>query len=513
MRAYELHACAKQIQRSHGRSAVAAAAYRAGACLEDERTGLIHDYRRKQGVELTRLYAPEGAADFTRDRGALWNAAEWKENRSNSCTARELEVGFPAEFNAMQRREAGDALARELMRRYGCAVDIAYHRPDRQGDERNHHAHILFTTRALDGSAKDGWAKKKYRDFNNDKVTVDGEATTRGKQEILSLRAFIADEMNRIAARDALKVKTEHLSFEARGIAREPTQKLGPAASQMERRGEETERGDINREIAASNDNRQKLIAEKTAIEAELARIERELGEEEERERIDAQRRAEIKRQEEQARLLQKSRMEQARHARRAVFHSRYLAAQSERQRKEDEARRALEREQQSRDGAHIQAFEQERARLQDRLAKQGFVKTMRDITGITARDRAAMEAAESALALLRQKQAEELAVLRAAQDRERENLERDWQKKRAALEAELAREAKARRIAEAPDTPSSLENLRARYERAEAGPPPSHQERIEAFKKAMKDKRAGLDRGQEPERKPDKSPGPDRER
>lgn len=271
MRQHELHAHAKQVKRSSGRSSVAAAAYRAAERLEDERTGEIHDYTRKMGVEHTRIYTPQDAPSWARDRARLWNGAEVKENRDNSTTAHELELGFPSEFNPMQRREAGDLIARELVRRYGCAVDIAYHQPSRDGDQRNHHAHILFTTRAFDATRPDGWARTKYRDLAHDlkdKKTgekyrdTDGKATTRGKLEIADLRAFTAQEMNRIAERDRLEVRTQHLSFEKRGVDREPTQKMGPHASRMERRGEESERGDINRDIVAANDNRDRLYSE-----------------------------------------------------------------------------------------------------------------------------------------------------------------------------------------------------------------------------------------------------------
>ena len=255
MRTNELHASAKQIGRSSGRSSVAAAAYRSGELLHDERTGLTHDYRQKGGVEYSRVYTPYNAPEELRDREKLWNAVEKKENRKNSTTAHELEIAFPHEFNAMQRREAGDSISRELMNRYNCAVDIALHHPNKEGDERNFHAHILFTTRGFDESTKDGWSKNKFRDLAADKIMVDGENTTRGKEEVKALRKFTADEMNRIAERDKLEVKTEHLSFEARGIEKEPTKKMGVSATQAERRGVKTDRGDLNREIKASNDN------------------------------------------------------------------------------------------------------------------------------------------------------------------------------------------------------------------------------------------------------------------
>jgi len=255
MRTNELHATAKQVGRSSGRSSVAAAAYRSATLMVDERTGLVHDYTKKSGVEYSRVYTPYNAPEDLRDRATLWNAVEKKENRRNSTTAHELEIAFPHEFNALQRREAGDAISRELMNRYNCAVDIAYHQPNARGDQRNFHAHILFTTRGFDEGSSDGWSKNKFRDLAADKITIDGENTTRGKEEVKSLRAFTAQEMNRIAERDNLGVKTEHLSFEARGIDKEPTKKMGWLATKLERQGEKTERGDLNRSIKASNDN------------------------------------------------------------------------------------------------------------------------------------------------------------------------------------------------------------------------------------------------------------------
>ncbi|MBH1620936.1 MobA/MobL family protein, partial [Stenotrophomonas maltophilia] len=48
MAIFHLHA--QVVQRSQGRSSVAAAAYRLGVALEDPRTGITHDFSRKGGV-------------------------------------------------------------------------------------------------------------------------------------------------------------------------------------------------------------------------------------------------------------------------------------------------------------------------------------------------------------------------------------------------------------------------------------------------------------------------------
>ena len=58
MRTYELHASVKQISRSAGRSSVGAAAYRSATRLVDERTGIIHDFRPKGGVEYSEIHLP-----------------------------------------------------------------------------------------------------------------------------------------------------------------------------------------------------------------------------------------------------------------------------------------------------------------------------------------------------------------------------------------------------------------------------------------------------------------------
>ena len=75
------HLSVKTIKRSAGRSATAAAAYRAGELIACAREGRVHDYTRKLGVEDSFILAPDGAPDWAQDRQALWNAAEARETR------------------------------------------------------------------------------------------------------------------------------------------------------------------------------------------------------------------------------------------------------------------------------------------------------------------------------------------------------------------------------------------------------------------------------------------------
>ena len=129
-------------------------AYRAGERLTNKRDGVTHDYTAKQGVEHAEIVLPEGVnADWARDRSELWNAAEFAEKRKDARVAREFEVALPHELSAEERLEATREMAQELADRYGAAVDFAIHAPHEASDVRNHHAHILMTTRQVGEAA------------------------------------------------------------------------------------------------------------------------------------------------------------------------------------------------------------------------------------------------------------------------------------------------------------------------------------------------------------------------
>lgn len=144
----------KAISRSSGRSATASAAYRTAEQVTDERSDLIHDYTRKGGVEHVSIHAPAGAPVMT--TGELWNKAEAAEKRKDSVVARELLIALPHELNAAQRIALAERIAQGLVERYGVAAQVAVHAPGADGDKRNHHAHIMFTTRRMDASGKLG---------------------------------------------------------------------------------------------------------------------------------------------------------------------------------------------------------------------------------------------------------------------------------------------------------------------------------------------------------------------
>jgi hypothetical protein len=268
------HLSVKTISRSAGRSATAAIAYRAGERVMDERTGLVHDYTRRRGIEHTEIFLPENSPAWATDRAQLWNAAELAETRKNSTVAREFEVAIPAELNQAQRLELVREFALDLVQRHGMAVDIAIHAPGRDGDNRNHHAHILCSTRRL---TPEGF-KDKTRELDDQKSGEVGNwrerwanlsnrhLETAGRQERIDHRSLGVQRAAAIERGD-----TE----QAIKLDRVPTIHLGPNVVQMERRGVVTERGDHGRETAKHNAQIINLVEARKRVEAERAEHER----------------------------------------------------------------------------------------------------------------------------------------------------------------------------------------------------------------------------------------------
>ena len=141
------HLSIKPIQRSKGRSATASAAYRSGERITDQRTGERHDYSKRHGVEISQIITPDGSEIARAD---LWNLAEAAEKRKDSTTAREYEIALPSELDPEQRKELAFEFGRLIVARHGVAVDVVIHAPTEKGDQRNHHAHIMATTRKLE---------------------------------------------------------------------------------------------------------------------------------------------------------------------------------------------------------------------------------------------------------------------------------------------------------------------------------------------------------------------------
>jgi len=229
------HLAVKVVSRSTGRSVVAAAAYRAGAALTDERQGLTPDYSRRGDVRETIILAPENAPAWARDRQALWTAVDAAEKRKDAQTAREVEVALPRELTVPQQRDLLRTFVQTAFVARGMVADVAIHEGHRPA-EPNPHAHILLTTRTL---TPDGFGPKN-RDWN-------------AKDLLVSWRHQWEVDCNKALAAQGHTARIDARSLADQGLDRRPTVHEGPAVRQMERRGHPTERGAWNRVVAEYN--------------------------------------------------------------------------------------------------------------------------------------------------------------------------------------------------------------------------------------------------------------------
>ena len=217
------HLSVKPICRSAGRSATAAAAYRAACLMVDERTGLKYDYRRKGGVLSSDIVLPIDAPAWATNRSALWNAAESAEKRKDACVAREFEVALPWELSRTARRNLVLTFAKRMADEEGCAVDASIHAPDDEGDDRNEHAHILRTTRKI-GEAGLG-----------EKLETE-KAGRKRKDDLEKVRELWEKLANAALENAGHQTRIDRRTLEAQGIDREPSRHLGPAATGFERK-------------------------------------------------------------------------------------------------------------------------------------------------------------------------------------------------------------------------------------------------------------------------------------
>ena len=254
------HCSIKIVSRGKGKSAVAAAAYRSGEKLTNEWDGLTHDYTKKGGVVHSEILLPAHAPPAFSDRSTLWNSVELSEKSNNAQLAREVEIALPVELS----REEQTRLVREYCSSQfvskGMIADFNLH--DTGGG--NPHAHILLTMRPLDENG--AWlpkSKKEYvLDENGEKIRLpSGRYKTRkvdlvdwnNRENAEVWRRAWADLANEFLAQNNCPERIDHRSYERQGIEQIPTVHVGVSATQMEKKGIVTERGELNRNINAAN--------------------------------------------------------------------------------------------------------------------------------------------------------------------------------------------------------------------------------------------------------------------
>ncbi len=264
--------------RGHGQSAVAGAAYRLGIRLVDRRTGIIHDYsRREAGDEIVRTVtvAPPGAPGWATDPDYLWNEVESTEKRKDAQLARDFRIPIPIGLTDRQAGDLAEDMARYISTVLQTPVSMGLHRDNRRdvvgelkGDaQMGFHAHLYFPTRKIQCWTGEGPPPDRLT-FGEKFTELAYKRTSGPVVEMLNQRwAEIANEH---LAGAGLAPDRDHRSYARLGIDKKREPKVSQAAAAKERRGFFTEEGDAIRQIRT----RPPLITDldKPAVELVAAR-------------------------------------------------------------------------------------------------------------------------------------------------------------------------------------------------------------------------------------------------
>jgi hypothetical protein len=251
--------------RSLGRNApaVSGAAYISASKLYSEFKGQTVNFQSKQHELVhSEILLPKNAPKKFADRQTLWNSVDMNEKQIPAQVSRRIVMALPRELPM----EQNIAMVREYCQKNfvdrGMCCDFAIHDPDPPG--HNPHAHVMLTMRSLDENGK--WLPKCRKvydlDENGERIRL---PSGRWKSHRENLNDW-NDKDNAELWRESWEAiqnsylerndRTERVSLKSlveQGIERQPTVHMGPAATAMERKGIETNIGNLNREIREAN--------------------------------------------------------------------------------------------------------------------------------------------------------------------------------------------------------------------------------------------------------------------
>ena len=286
------------VQRSQRQSAVAAAAYQSGEKLFCEYDQQVKHYPEKRGIVHNEILLPANAPLEYTDRNTLWNAAEAVEKQWNSQLARRWVLSIPREIPPDQYAALVRDFCRQQFVSKGMCVDFAIHD---KGDG-NPHAHVMLTMRAMDERGK--WLPKSRKvyelDKNGERIKLPSGRWKSHKEDTVDWNDRKYCEIwrheweviqNRYLEANDRPERVDLRSYARQGLDIVPTVHEGAAVRQMEKRGIQTNIGNLNREIRAANrlmksirqliqnlkgwitelgEKRKELLAQKAAEEATL---------------------------------------------------------------------------------------------------------------------------------------------------------------------------------------------------------------------------------------------------
>ncbi|MEL6362428.1 MAG: MobA/MobL family protein [Pseudomonadota bacterium] len=382
------------------------------------------------------------APDWMKDRAKLWNAVEVVERRKDAQLAREIQLSLPHELDAQQNQNMVLSFIQSHFVDRGMIADAAIHAPDRQGDQRNIHAHVMLTMRDLTG---DGFGKKN-RQWNT-------------PEQLTEWRKSWADHQNEVFRELGMEQRVDHRSYADQGVDREPMQHLGTVANDMERKGKNSRVGDENRV-------RQQRNSERAALAQEAAQTARTLA-------------------------AEQAKQEEITNTQKAALQSHLMHDDIEMGRRHNLQTARLDADLAKRNDERRHQLEAEQQRLEQQLASDGWRKLMRDLLGKTRRDTEELETTRLNLENMRMREAQERQALQAQQEAEKHSRSQDDQQRKQAydLKLEQERQAALKQATQAdkpnPQPTPATDRLKASWERTGAPEQDNRAPGVQDFHKA----------------------------
>ena len=243
--------------RATGANAVASAAYQSGERLYDEHDHETKSYSEKRGIEYTEIMLPENAPEEFEDRNTLWNSVEDVEKQYNAQLARKIVAALPREIPREDQIALVQSFCQENFVDHGMCADVAIH----DNLDGNPHVHIMLTMRPLDENGK--WLPKSRKvyelDEDGNKIKLPSGNYKCHKESTVWRHSWEV-KTNSFLEKNGIDERLDMRSYERQGIDKKPQFHMGPAVTQMERRGIHTFIGDLNREIQKMNEQLTRIL-------------------------------------------------------------------------------------------------------------------------------------------------------------------------------------------------------------------------------------------------------------
>ncbi len=272
----------KHKTKGQGASAQAHALYIAREGKYAERRAEAHaEYLTREGKHEHRAHELEASWSGNMPAWApngreFWEAADIYE-RANGRVYTEIVTALPRELSRPEREAlVKEFVAKEIGDRFPYTVAI--HNPRALDGGEQPHAHIMFSTRELDGIERGRElffkrANDKHPELGGTKKSREWSRDSRENDRVNEVRSSWEKLANQALERGGFDERIDRRTLEAQGIDREPEPKMGPEVTQRLKRGMATEKGEKVIELREYRKQEREIHELEREVKTERAKV------------------------------------------------------------------------------------------------------------------------------------------------------------------------------------------------------------------------------------------------